>query len=134
VGTWKRSGTDRGVRLTSLFFVSISYQKSARDPIDSFIPFVLVLCTMAVWTVSEEFGDRCRHALTGAMMAKAKTKGAHKKQVSPDDFRHARLELPDEDYLRLKRVNKANGLSVTAYIRHTILRQLRMDEKEAGST
>jgi hypothetical protein len=66
-------------------------------------------------------------------MAKAKTTGTRKAQATANEIRHARLELPDEDYQRLKRVSKANGLSVTAYIRHTILRQLRMDEKEAGS-
>ncbi len=66
-------------------------------------------------------------------MAKANTNGVQKVQGTPNDTRHARLELPDEDYQRLKRVSKANGLSVTAYIRHTILRQLRMDEKKAGS-
>jgi predicted DNA-binding protein len=65
-------------------------------------------------------------------MARAKTSGAKKVQATTKDVRHARLELPDEDYERLKRVSKANGLAVAAYIRQAVLRQVRMDEKDEG--
>jgi hypothetical protein len=47
-----------------------------------------------------------------------------------EPVRHARLELPDGDYERLKRVAKANGLPVAAYIRQAVLRQVRRDESE----
>jgi hypothetical protein len=49
------------------------------------------------------------------------------------DIRHAGLELPDEDYERLKRVARSLGLGVTAYIRQAVMRQLRKDEGEIGS-
>jgi predicted DNA-binding protein len=65
-------------------------------------------------------------------MAKAKTTGAKKVQATANEIRHARLELPDEDYQRLKRVSKANGLPVAAYIRQAVLRQVRTDEREEG--
>jgi hypothetical protein len=65
-------------------------------------------------------------------VAKAKTMEAKKVQATANEIRHARMELPDEDYQRVKRMSKANGLSVTASIRHTILRQLRIDEKVDG--
>jgi predicted DNA-binding protein len=67
-------------------------------------------------------------------MAKAKTTGAKKMQTTAKEVRHARLELPGDDYERLKRVSKANGLPVAAYIRQAVLRQVRMDEKEDGGT
>ena len=39
-------------------------------------------------------------------MAKAKTTGARKMQVAAKEIRHARLELPGDDYERLKRLSK----------------------------
>lgn len=44
--------------------------------------------------------------------------------------RHARIELSDDDYERLKRVAKANGLSVSAFIRMAVLQRIR--KLEAG--
>jgi hypothetical protein len=52
------------------------------------------------------------------------------KAVATKEVRHARIELPDEDYERLKRVANANGLGVAAYIRQAVLRQVRRDEDE----
>ncbi len=62
-------------------------------------------------------------------MAK-KAAGAKKVQATAKDVRHARLELSDEDYTRLKRVASANGLAVAAYIRQAVLKQVRRDESE----
>jgi predicted DNA-binding protein len=47
-------------------------------------------------------------------------------------IRHARIELPDEEYERLKSVSKSLGLAVAAYIRQAVMRQLRRDEEEMG--
>jgi predicted DNA-binding protein len=47
-------------------------------------------------------------------------------------IRHARIELPDEEYERLRSVAKALGLGVAAYIRQAVMRQLRRDEEEMG--
>jgi hypothetical protein len=68
----------------------------------------------------------------GAVMAKLKAVGAKKAQATAKEIRHARLELPDDDYERLKRAAKANGLAVAAYIRQAVLRQVRLDEKDDG--
>jgi hypothetical protein len=46
-------------------------------------------------------------------------------------IRHARIELPDEDYTAVKDVARANGLSVAAYIRMAILQRVRRDRAEA---
>ena len=62
-------------------------------------------------------------------MAK-QTAGAKKVQATAKEIRHARLELADDDYERLKRVAKANGLAVAAYIRQAVLKQVRRDESE----
>jgi predicted DNA-binding protein len=64
--------------------------------------------------------------------AKAAKTGATKMQAIAKEIRHARMELPDEDYKRLKRVAKANGLAIAAYIRQAVLRQVRRDETEGG--
>lgn len=48
-------------------------------------------------------------------------------------IRHARIELEDPDYERLKRVAKANGLSVSAFIRQAVLQRMRAAEAELKS-
>jgi predicted DNA-binding protein len=63
-------------------------------------------------------------------MAKAKRMGGKKMPAAAQETRHARVELPDEDYQRLKRVAKAGGLPVAAYIRQAVLKQIRRDETE----
>ena len=63
---------------------------------------------------------------------KKTTTGAKKVQRTAKAIRHARLELSEDDYERLKRVAKANGLAVAAYIRQAVLRQVRRDEFEGG--
>jgi predicted DNA-binding protein len=63
----------------------------------------------------------------------AKKAGAKKVQATSAEIKHARIELPAEDYARLKRVAKASGLAVAAYIRQAVLKQIRRDESEEGS-
>ncbi len=41
-----------------------------------------------------------------------------------------RIELPDEDYERLKRLARANGLGVAVYVRQAVLKPVRRDEGE----
>jgi hypothetical protein len=62
-------------------------------------------------------------------MAKKATRG-RKAQATLKQIRHARLEVSDDDYERLKRVAKSNGLAVAAYIRQAVLEQVRRDESE----
>jgi hypothetical protein len=62
-------------------------------------------------------------------MAKRKT-GPSKMPASPPVGRHARIELPDPDYKRLKKAASARGLSIAAYIRQAVLMQIRRDEKD----
>lgn len=66
-------------------------------------------------------------------MAKKKT-GEKKMPATAPEMRHARIELPDEDYERLKRVAKSIGLGVAAFIRQAVLRDVRRveDEMEVG--
>jgi hypothetical protein len=68
----------------------------------------------------------------GAIMAKKKP-GASKVPVTKQKevIRHARVELPDGDYMAVKKVARANGLSVAAYIRMAILQRVRSDRAEA---
>jgi len=64
-------------------------------------------------------------------MAKRKTM-VKKRQAPPKRIRHARLELSEDDYARLKRVAKANGLAIAAYIRQAVLQRVRKDDSEGG--
>lgn len=62
----------------------------------------------------------------------AKVKAAKTKQAPAADnvtIRHARIELDDANFSRLKRAAKANGLSVAAYIRRAVLQEIRRDEQ-----
>jgi predicted DNA-binding protein len=65
-------------------------------------------------------------------MGKAKAAEAKKVRAAEKEIRHARVELSNEDYGRLKRVAKANGLAVAAYIRQAVLKQVRRDETEGS--
>jgi hypothetical protein len=62
-------------------------------------------------------------------MAK-KTTGTAKLQSKGKAIRHARIELDDKDYERLKRVAKSIGLGVAAFIRQAVLRDVRRVEEE----
>jgi predicted DNA-binding protein len=47
-------------------------------------------------------------------------------------IRHARIELPDEDYQRLKRAAKAVHIAVAAYIRQAVMERIEDDERRRG--
>jgi hypothetical protein len=63
-----------------------------------------------------------------AIMGKPKSGAARKPKSADKPIRHARLEFADEDYQRLKRIAKSNGLAVAAYIRQAVLQRMRRDE------
>jgi len=46
-------------------------------------------------------------------------------------IRHARIELPGDDYTAVKEVARSNGLGVAAYIRMAILQRVRRDRAES---
>lgn len=66
-------------------------------------------------------------------MAKAKA-GAKKMPATAAEpmVRHARIELPDEDYQRLKRAADRFRLSVSAYIRMAVIERIESDEATGG--
>lgn len=46
--------------------------------------------------------------------------------------RHARIELPDDDYQRLRAAADRYHLPVAAYIRMAVMERIGRDEKEGG--
>jgi hypothetical protein len=85
---------------------------------------------MLISAVSERYDVRMMISPSGVLdMAKAKA-GAKKRPATASEMRHARIELTDQDYERLKRVAKANGLGVAGYVRQAVLKQVRRDEDE----
>jgi hypothetical protein len=65
-------------------------------------------------------------------MATKKTGARKVPATTTPEIRHARVELPDEDYERLKKAARGRGLSVAAFIRQAVLLQIRRDETEGG--
>jgi hypothetical protein len=47
-------------------------------------------------------------------------------------MRHARIELPDSDYRRLKRAAERVRISVAAYIRLAVMQQIAEDDRRFG--
>jgi hypothetical protein len=47
-------------------------------------------------------------------------------------IRHARIELPDDDYQRLKRAADRVRISVAAYIRQAVMERIEDDERRSG--
>lgn len=45
-------------------------------------------------------------------------------------IKHARIELTEKDYERLKRVAKLNYISVAAYIRRAVMQRIERGEKK----
>jgi hypothetical protein len=45
-------------------------------------------------------------------------------------MRHARIELPDDDYQRLKRAADRVRISVAAYIRQAVMERIAEDERK----
>lgn len=65
-------------------------------------------------------------------MAKKKA-GAKKKMPATAEekvVRHARIELPDEDYRRLKQAADRYHISVAAYIRMAVMERIERDESK----
>lgn len=46
--------------------------------------------------------------------------------------RHARIELPDDEYQRLKRAADRFHLSVAGYIRMAVFERIEADERKGG--
>jgi hypothetical protein len=46
--------------------------------------------------------------------------------------RHARIELPDDDYRRLKAAADRYHISVAAYIRMAVMERIERDEAKGG--
>jgi hypothetical protein len=66
-------------------------------------------------------------------MAKKKTGTPKVPAVAESEvIRHARIELPDGDYQRLKRAADRVRISVAAYIRQAVMVRIEDDEKRAG--
>lgn len=45
------------------------------------------------------------------------------------EIRHIQIELPVEPYEEGKRIARANGLSLSAYVRQAILQRIRQDSE-----
>jgi len=65
-------------------------------------------------------------------MATTRKTATKKAPAASKVIRHARIELPGEDYERLRQAATANGLPMAAYIRRAVLREIRRDETEEG--
>jgi len=67
-------------------------------------------------------------------MAKAKAGGRKMPATAAEPvIRHARIELPVEDYQRLKRTADRFRLSVSAYIRLAVMERIESDEARGGT-
>jgi hypothetical protein len=66
-------------------------------------------------------------------MAKKKS-GGHKVSATAvqEIMRHARIELPDVDYQRLKRAAGRVHISIAAYIRQAVMERIEADERRTG--
>ena len=66
-------------------------------------------------------------------MAKKKTtppKGPKMQAIADEkDIGHARIELPRHDFERLRKLSRARGLSISAYIRQAVLLAMKEDEE-----
>ncbi len=68
-------------------------------------------------------------------MAKKQTE-SHKVPAVAEDkvMRHARIELPDEDYQRLKGGADRYRISVSAYIRMAVMERIERDESKGSKS
>jgi predicted DNA-binding protein len=64
-------------------------------------------------------------------MAKKKP-GAKVPATAEPVIKHARIELPEDVYERLKKVAERSLLPVAAYIRRAVLNQIEADEERLG--
>lgn len=61
-------------------------------------------------------------------MAKKKTERKMPATAEEKTIRHARIELPDDDYRRLKDAADRYHISVAAYIRMAVMERIERDE------
>lgn len=54
-------------------------------------------------------------------------------EEAPGVVKHARIELPETDYDRLKKAAKRYHLSVAGYIRLAVIERIESDEVPAGA-
>lgn len=66
-------------------------------------------------------------------MAKKATGARKMPAATGPAMRHARIELPDDDYRRLKHAADRFRLSVSAYIRQAVIERIEADEQKGGS-
>ena len=66
-------------------------------------------------------------------MAKKKSGGSKVPVIEPM-VRHARIELPDGDYQRLKRAADRVHISVAAYIRQAVMERIEGDERRVAKS
>lgn len=64
-------------------------------------------------------------------MAKKKAGSPKMQAAAEPTVRHARIELPDDVYERLKAVAKRSTLPIAAYIRLAVVERIEADEKKA---
>lgn len=63
----------------------------------------------------------------------AKKTGAKKMGASAEPaIRHARIELPDSDYKRLKAAADRYHISMAGYIRQAVMERIERDEERGG--
>lgn len=67
-----------------------------------------------------------------AVTPKGKTMPAVAQPPKAPDVGHARIELDRPDFERLRRLARARGLSISAYVRQAVL--LAMKAEEAGKS
>jgi hypothetical protein len=67
-------------------------------------------------------------------MAKKKAGGPKVPATASEPaVRHARIELPDDDYQRLQKAARRVHISVAAYIRQAVMERIESDEARGGS-
>jgi predicted DNA-binding protein len=62
-------------------------------------------------------------------MGRKKSSGPGASQGSGKAVRHARIELPGEDYDRLKKAADRVRISIAAYIRQAVMERILDDER-----
>jgi hypothetical protein len=95
------------------------------------VDLVYTTGTMVIRTVSVWY-HRGLPEMTEGRMAKKKA-GAKKMATAAAEpvMRHARIELPDEDYQRLKAAAQRVHIPVAAYIRQAVMERIESDERKA---
>ena len=66
-------------------------------------------------------------------MAKKKAETKKVPVTAEPTTRHARIELPDDDYQRLKAAADRYHISVAGYIRMAVMERIERDEAKGGS-